>query len=420
MIKNLLKHSLFGLIFFLPISTSFIFWDNSSYFWWNFSSFSAFIVSLSDIFLIFSLFFYFILILKNWEKKIAHFKFFNFLELKTYFWNIEKKFNLLFFIFFISLFIPFFFAKDFVLHLFLTFKFSSILFLFFYVSDDILSKKNIWNLLLFSFLFQWIISFYQFFFQSSIWLSFLWESLIWKNELWIAKFSIWEWEKIIRAYWTTKHSNILWISSVIAFYLANFSSFKFLKYLLIFPILFSFSRIAIFLLILIIILEFILQNKFSTLFSKKNKINFLVFISWIWWLIYYFLDILKSRFSFLDSSFSERIEQFKISFEMFLENPFWVWFWNYLLNAQNFSEKIIKPWEFQPVHNFIFLFWNELWVVALALFFTIILFLFKNSNTKKSKKIILFLLLIIPISWEHFFLTSTIWITLLAILLRLI
>lgn len=422
MIAKLLKYSLFGFIFTVPFSISFVFWDKFSYFSWHFSHFSSIVIYLSDIFLLLSLFLYLIFVFKKPSVWVSHFHFFRILNLKSYFWHKDKKFNLLFFIFIISFFIPFFFAKDFVLHLILSFKFLSILFLFFYVPDEILSKKDIWNVLLFSFLIQWFIAIYQFLFQSYVWFSFLWEVNIWKNELWVAKFSLENWEKIVRAYWTTQHANILWISSVIAFYLANFSSFRVLRWLLVFPILFSFSRIAWVLFVLILVFELI-EKKEKRLKIKGFYKTFFFYLSSLVFtllLLYFFLPLIDRRLSFLDASLTERLEQFQISFEMLVNNPFWVWFWNFVLNMQDFSSKIFQPWQFQPVHNFFLIFANEIWALALTIFLTLLIFLFKNSNSEIKNKIIIFFLLFIPFLWEHYFFTSTIWITLLAILLRLI
>lgn len=404
-----LKYSLYWLFFFLPISASFLLWDKFSYFSWSYSPWSSFMINISDIFLIFSLFFYFLIIYQK-QKLSWWFSIFKIFNNESYFFKRGLSINIIFVLLSIAMFVPIFFAKDFILHIVFYFKFISYLFLFLYLPEEVISKKEISNLLLFAFLFQWVIAVFQFYLQGSIGLSILGEPNIAKDVFWIAKIDLPSGEKIIRPYWTLLHSNILWISSVIAYFLSSFSSFAFMRYLLIVWIIISFSRTAWLLFFMIFLLEVIFRNKVAI---RNSLIVTLISISTI-------IPFIVIRFNIFDSSFFDRIKLFMISSGMFLKYPFWVWLWNFTIYMQDFANTLLSPWEVQPVHNFFMLLTNEAGIISLTLFLLLFFFLFKHSKQNLFTKIILFFTILIVWSLDHFFLTSTIWMIFLFGLIRFI
>lgn len=406
---TVLKYSLLWLFFTLPISSSFLFWDKFSYFSWNYSPWTSFVINISDIFLILSLFLYFLIIFK--QKKISwEFSIFKIFNPEFYFDKKWLSINIVFILLSIALFIPIFFAKDFILHFLIYIKFISYLFLFIYLPKEVISKNEIANILLISFALQIIIAVFQFYLQSPIWLHILWEPNIWKDILWIAKIDLINWEKIVRPYWTMLHANIFWISCAITYFLGSFSYFPIIRYLMIVWVIISFSRTA-WLLFWIIFL-------FEIFFRKKESIKNVFIVSIIPILL--LINIIIQRLNIFDSSFYDRIKLFTISLKMFLKYPFWVWFWNFTILMQEFSKKLLNPWEMQPVHNFFALFINEAWLAWLSLFLILLCILFIKSKENLFTKIIIIFIIFVVWSFDHLFLTSTIWMVLLFGLIRFI
>ena len=326
------------------------------------------------------------------------------------FYPRDNKINNCFILLSISLLLATFFSQDQILHLFLYLKFIWILFLFLYIPENVISKKEIWNALLFSFLIQWVIVIYQFIFQSSVWLHFLWEPGLFKDVIWIAKIDLISWDKLIRPYWTMQHANILWISCVIIYFLSLYSSFAPLRYLLIIPIVFSFSRTAWLLFWAIFII--------NLLFHKKEVIKKILIFSII--PVLFTIPYIILRFNILDNSFYNRLESYWYSIKMLLSKPLWVWLWNFTLNIQSFSSEILEPWKLQPVHNFFLLFSNEAWIISLSILITLFYFIWKQSKQNIFIKLIIFSIVFIIWFLDHFFLTSTIWMILLFSLIRFV
>lgn len=455
-LKKILKLSIFSFLFTSTFSwINFFIWNENSYLSWNFSQFSSIIFSLSDLFLFLSVFLFLVFIYqKNSIKSPRGPKILTFFKNKTSENSFTNKapggiFNLLFFWLIFSSFLSSFFLENFsnfLLHLSILIKFFSVGFLIFYIPEKIFSKKEILNTLIFSFAIQSFIAFYQVIFQSPVWLFFLWENNFWENILWIAKISLENWENFIRWYWTLAHPNILWLSSLILYFLISKNInfwYRFLKNILIIWIFFSFSKTAIIWFFVLKIYEKIFLNKLknkkffrfldftflnkilSNLKSYKFKFFYLFFYSSIFISIYYFFsEKIFTRFqNFFWIWFQERILQLEISKNVIIENIinfnfFWVWFWNFTLQMQNFTNQILKPWEFQPVHNFFILFWTEAWIFWLWILLFLIWYIFIKSEKIISKKIFLILILIFWSFFDHFLLTSSIWIILFWVILK--
>lgn len=454
-LEKIFKLSFFSFLFTSTFSwINFFLWNENSYISWNFSKFSSLFFSLSDLFLFLSVFLFFIFLYKK-----------NFHDKKKFFWKWEdflenfrdKNFNLLFLILIWITFLTSFFTENFsnfLLHFSIFLKFFSAWFLLFYIPEKIFSKKEILNTLIFSFVIQWFIAFYQVISQKPVWLFFLWENNFWENILWLAKIWLENWKDFIRWYWTLDHPNILWLWSLTLYFLSRKSDYFFLKNFLLIWIFFSFSKTAIIWFFVLKIYEiFILEKKswktetgtqitekIKNIFSTKTgtglnykNIFYKFFYSFILISIFYFFH--KEFFlrfqNFFWTSFSERITQLEISKNIFLENFFWIWFWNFQIVMQNFSDKILKPWEIQPVHNFFVLFWTEIWILWFLSLVVFISYIFINSTsffnffTKKEKienqnheKFFLILILFFASFFDHFLLTSWIWIILFWLILK--
>ena len=359
-----LRYSILWLFFTLPISFSFLIWDEFSYFSWVYSPWTSISITISDIFFSFCVLTFFLIILfqskiNNQSVDENH---------NPYFQKREKIIDILFLLLSISILIPIIFASWPILHTFWYLKFIWTLFFFLYIPESLIKKNEIASALLFSFLIQWAIAILQFAFQGSIGLHFLWEPTIAKDAMAIAKIDLSSWEKMIRAYWTMQHANILWISSVIVYFLSLYSWFAPLRYMLIVPIILSFSRTAWLLFWIILVLNFIFNNKWVV---KKILIFSIppILIT---------IPLIISRINIFDNSFYTRIEQYWHSIKMLISNFLWVWFWNYTLNVQNYAQNILEPWKLQPVHNIFLLFSNEVWIISLALFLSLLFFIFKK------------------------------------------
>jgi len=440
-LEKFFRFSFFGFLFSSTFSwINFILWNWNSYISWNFSKFSSIIFSLSDLFLFLSIFLFLIFL----YKKI-------FYDKKNFFWTWKiflenfsnKNFNILFWILFLSCFFTSFFTENFWLHFSILIKFFSAWFLIFYIPEKLFSKKEILNTLIFSFVIQGFIAFFQVFFQHSVWLKFLWENDFWENILWLAKISLANSENFIRWYWTLWHPNILGLWSLILYFLSRKSDYFFLKNFLLIWIFFSFSKTAIIWFFILKIYEiFFLKEKnffdLEKIFHKKINIFYKIFYPTI--IFSFFIFFHKEIFSRLENFFwnwfQERIEQFKIANNIIYENIlnlnlFGNWFGSFSILMQNFSDKILKPWEIQPVHNFFVLFWVEVWILWFLFLIIFISYLFikstnffnfftrkKTIENKIHEKFFLILILFFASFFDHFLITSWIWIILFWVILR--
>ena len=449
--KKFLRLSIFSFLFTSTFSwINFFIWNENSYFSWNFSKFSSIVFNLSDLFLFLSIFLFLVFLYQNysWNQKFLKLKILN-----LFFWNKKINinnpgtlFNFLFFWLVLSSIFTSFFIENFsnfLLHFSILIKFFSAGFLIFYLPENIFSKKEILNTLIFSFVIQSFIAFLQVVFQSPVWLFFLWENNFSENILWLAKISLSNWENFIRWYWTLAHPNILWLWSLILYFLARKSWFKFLKNILIIWIFFSFSKTAIIWFFILKIYEnfFLWEKNFFQLekfFTDKIKIFYTIFYSSIFiWIFLFFWEKILTRFqNFFWTWFQERILQLEISKNILIENFnlvwnsffenfshilwwfFWLGFWNFTLKMQDFTTQILKPREFQPVHNFFILFWTEVWILWLWILLFFIWHIFLNSKKFFLEKFFLILILFFWSFFDHFLLTSSIWIILFWIILR--
>jgi len=63
------------------------------------------------------------------------------------------------------------------------------------------------------------------------------------------------------------------------------------------------------------------------------------------------LLFMRGFYFFKDNAFLERLEGYKLSFELFLSHPWGLGFGRYTLMMGEGSGVALMPWEYQPVHN---------------------------------------------------------------------
>lgn len=286
-----------------------------------------------------------------------------------------------------------FLSKDNTLSLLFSFKIIEGIIFAWLITQQILSKKEIALTLLVLAIFQSSIAIGQFILQHDLGLQFIGEPTLNQSLLGVAKMNIGP-EKLIRGYGTFAHPNILAAFFVILFFYFDSLKWNKLKYFILIPLFFTFSRSA-FLAVFIGLIVKALGTK-----NKLKKTIGAFFVICIFsGLLYTFFP---ERFN-LDHAFFERIDLIKTSGKMFLANPLGIGNANFLLHIQDFAPHILKPWEFQPVHNMYLLILNENGIFGLTAFIGLIFsILFKLLNKQKNSLPLFLAVLIIALA-DHYF-----------------
>ena len=305
-------------------------------------------------------------------------------------------------IFLLINFLTVFFSKDFVLSFFFFIKILEGCILVFLLTQQILSKQKIGVILICLGFFEGGLAILQFILQHDLGLYFLGEPHLTAHSLGTAKMDI-AGNKLIRGYGTFSHPNILAAFFVILFFYLDNLKFQKLKYLLLIPLFFTFSRgafLAVFIGLIVKILCHSGKTKRCQESATLNKLIGLFFITILFsGILYYFFP---ERLT-LGESFTERIELIKTSWQMFLQSPFGIGNANFIFYQQDFSLTFLKPWEIQPVHNLYLLVLNENGFLGL-LFFGGFLFSFLFQLFRKNKNLVpLFLAVLILGFFDHYF-----------------
>jgi hypothetical protein len=285
------------------------------------------------------------------------------------------------------------FSKDTTLSLLFSFKIIESVILAWLIMQQILSKKEITFTLIILGLFEGSLAVGQFILQHDLNLQFLGEPTLNQDILGVAKMNI-DTEKLIRGYGTFLHPNILGAFFVILFFYLDSLKWNKLKYFFLIPLFFTFSRSAF-----LAIFIGLIVKALNTKNKLKKTIGALIIICFFSGLFYIFFP---ERFS-LDSAFFERLDLIKISWQMLLENPLGVGNANFLLQIQNTSLNILKPWEFQPVHNLYLLILNENGFLGFIAFLGFILSILTHLFLKQKTMLPLFLAVLILGLADHYF-----------------
>ena len=330
------EYLLMASIFLLPFGIRTLVGDSSAYVSGNFSEWSAVFFSFSDLLLLGALFLFSLNgnILKYFPKQLH--------------WWIPLSLLLLL--------APLFFAFDPLLH------FERWIFVVLWMVGGyvIFSRKvfqkQVATVLLFSALIQGIIACFQFFYQHSIGLHFLGEPIFSAETLGAAKFFVQD-SLVVRAYGTFVHPNILAYFLGVAFFLGKQSSFSLFRWLLLFPLLLTFSRAGMLAVGLGIFVEY---------FWNKQRFS---------WFFFFFFSFLFFGISFLfapeilarldiTSVLQERWTFVQNGWEIMKHHP-----WGTGLGQATFAFPeivggYIKPWEFFPPHMVWILAMDEIGVLG--------------------------------------------------------
>lgn len=283
-------------------------------------------------------------------------------------------------------------------------RLAEAIFLFFWTQKIFLLKKEIFltgTIILFlSGILQTFIAFWQFIWQKSIGLFWLGESHISPQILGVAKIEL-ENQKLIRAYGTFPHSNLLatflfftLVSGIYLFF--NSSKNRQLYFLgslwILLGIFLSFSRSSwlitfLFLTIIFFKKNYLLYENSSNFFSS----SFQKIFSWKFCLLFLFIlffilnPLTKNRLCLdcqNDRSFSLRKIYTQNAQENIKENfLFGLGLGNFSLNLSKNNPRELHSWEIQPVHNLYLLAGSEVGFLGI-IFFGIIFYelFFKKNN----------------------------------------
>jgi len=283
------------------------------------------------------------------------------------------------------------------------------------IKKEILPKKTAITILLFGALFQIFWEYLQYQLNHSLGLGLLGEQLLGPNILGVAKIDLAEGIKQIRPYGSFLHPNILaaYLMSILFLGLPYLKKQSLILWLpaLTGGIFLTHSRATILATLagfgLIILFKIIgkevLQKWIGT------GIIVMVFAGSLWALQN--SHQLKTE----DASWQERLKQNQISQEMIHENPLGVGIKNFTLEMEKHSERKLKPWEFQPVHNTYLLALNETGIQGIIILFLLfITFIWKHWKPETG---IALITLIIIAPFDHFLWDSFVGIVLIGIML---
>lgn len=405
-ILNILPRLFLSLtLFSIPFSIRTLIYDQSAYASGIFAEPNAVFLNITEIFL--WLTFFTFIISPSFKSIICHSCTGGNLSKIYHKIKPQKKYIFLFLFFLINL-LTTFFSKDSTLSLLFSFKIFEGILLILLLNQRILSCKEIGLILLSLGLFEGGLALAQVIMQHDLGLQFLGEPQLTPQTLGVAKMEIGG-EKMLRGYGTFLHSNILAAFLVILFFYFDTLGWRYLKYIFLIFLVFTFSRsafIAIF--IGLIIKTLFVKTTISTtrIKSKKNIshllkkiLSLILFFSFILIPLYYFFP---TRFS-LDTSFFERLNLIQISWQMFLAHPLGTGNANFIFYMQDFVPYILKPWEMQPVHNLYLLILNENGIFGLSIFLIFLFLILKDTFKNNSQFAPLFFALIALAFFDHYF-----------------
>lgn len=256
--------------------------------------------------------------------------------------------------------------------------------------------RNMTKILLASAAIQAVIAITQFIFQGSIGLGILGEPDLHAAN--IAKVDLAE-TKIIRAYGTMPHPNILAGLLVITIILASKTK-KHLPLIILCAIglLLTFSRSAAVALATTTLLFAIFNLKTTTKFIKKYLIAFIILL-----IIGGVVAPVATSHLLSTHEIEERLSQVAPTIEMIKENPFKIGFQNYTTQIQSYTEEKLMPWEYQPVHNVYLLTTAELGIIGVAALLFLLIYSLIITKNKPVKYALLAIMVVML--FDHYFYT---------------
>jgi hypothetical protein len=121
----------------------------------------------------------------------------------------------------------------------------------------------------------------------------------------------------------------------------------------------------------------------NKLFHVEQSQEFKLALGLIMLIAIFFIFLRQTNFNFfVTQPINERIEYLNVSRGTISKSPILgVGAGQSVLRSQDFSQKVLEPYQYQPVHNVFLLIWSELGIVGLTLF---ILFLKELFHTRKA------------------------------------
>lgn len=289
----------------------------------------------------------------------------------------KQSFQWLILIFILSSLLSIFFAQEKTLAYLGFLKIMEAFLVGFFVFASNYPFKNLVRILFFVGLFQGLVGVFQFFIGSDIGLHFLGEQPLNILQAGSPKITIGE-QVYLRAEGTFLHPNILACFLLVSFFLAGrVKTFeKNLRWLLLFPLVLTFSRTAF----LALIVGLFLEHK-----NIRKLLIALAFIAGLAMIVPEVREILFSRLN-LGDSLTERWDLCKISLMMLFSFPAGVGINNFLLNMP-----AMQTWLYQPVHNIFLLAANEAGIFAGIILIVIFILAFIKNKELRSVIMVLFI-----------------------------
>lgn len=364
----------FGLfLIFFPFQIRGLVYTGQLFLSGNFNIYSSFFVYLADIFLLLAVLFWGISIWQNKKKAVFTFG--------------DAKLTLLLMLFLLFALIPIINVENKFLHLLLVLRFLELFLLYLMIVNQVLSAKIIIYILVAGMAFQALLAVFQYLLQGAAGLNILGEAGITTQTPGAAKIDL-ESQKVLRAWGTFPHSNVLggalFFTLILGF--AGFVKHRWFYWpvaaLLVFGLIFTFSRSAFLALVTAFLIYFAFRN--HKISFKKILLALTLLLLFI--VIFKLERPIFERFLFKDIfSMQERGWYFSASKEMFLSMPFGAGLGGFTEKAQQFLDIKLLPWQYQPVHNIFLLSFNEIGIIGGTLFLTIFIYLFYHF-VKKSKE----------------------------------
>jgi hypothetical protein len=264
-----------------------------------------------------------------------------------------------------------FLAPDRILAFFLVFRMILFGFLYLMIVNESVSRDEVLFWLIAGIIFQAIIAFAQYFLQKSVGLYFLGEPIISPDTLNVAKVD-WNGIKVLRAYGTFSHANILggaiFMAVVAGFYRFR-NNLKFLLpviAILTAALLLTFSRSAFFAVVAAFLIYIAVNENRTAL--KYIILGFSLLIFFI--VAFNLEEIFFQRFLLGGDAEagSMRLKYMDMSEHMIFDHPFGVGPGGFIPAMQNYSYIKLEPWVFQPAHNVFMMVANELGIIGFGIF----------------------------------------------------
>ncbi len=255
--------------------------------------------------------------------------------------------------------------------------------LYYIVSRNILPLATIARFFVWAMILQSIMAGFQYFHGSSLGLSFLGEPLLHIGEPGIATMTMLS-KTILRGYGTFLHPNIFAAYAIFGVFLSLLYRktrpvfFSVAIGILVFGIIISFSRMALFALIALFILSFFSKKKYFSTRVVSYSLFSIVGVLMAGFLSGLF-SVLVERFQFTDNAALQfRYANFIDGIHVFLNYPFGTGLGGSTTAMSMISSMKFAPWQYQPAHNFFLVMSDELGVFGLIIVLVGTFFLYRN------------------------------------------